>query len=139
VNQSIQKYLKHSMISFRLFLLLALLSVLVSCAVTPTMVRKFSTSRDMQLIAAKRPLVAACISQQFKATTSYVVVEEEDSLQINSGENTLRIYDLEDWVGGTMVTIFEAENFGIEEARLVIDYCRKQLESPKPPPRRSAK
>jgi hypothetical protein len=137
MNQSMQEYLPRCQISCRLLLLFASVAVLVGCAITPDMTRKFAASRDMQLISATRPLVAACISQQLKATTSYEVIERAESVQLKTGEITLVIYDLEDWVGGTMVTLF-VNSFLREKARLVIDHCRVQLESPKPPPQSPA-
>ena len=132
MNQPRQDYLRCCHISFRLFIMFVLVAVLVGCA-TPETTRKFASSRDMQLISATRPLVAACISQQLKTTTSYEVIETAESVQLKSGEVTLRIYDLEDWVGGTMVTLYVNSSIHMKKARLVIDNCRGQLESTKPP------
>jgi hypothetical protein len=137
MNQPMHEYPPNCLISFRLLLLFALVTVLVGCA-TPEMTRKFASSRDMQLISATRPLVAACILQQLKTTTSHEIIESAESVQLKSGEVTLRIYDLEDWVGGTMVTLYVNSSLHMKKARLVIDHCRGQLESPKPPPQSPA-
>jgi len=52
---------------------------------------------------------------------------------VSKGE-TLRIYDLEDWVGGTMVVIYGDINsfFVSKDVQSVVDACRRQLEPLKP-------
>ena len=66
-------------------------------------------------------------------------METTESIYLKSGETTLYIYDLEDWVGGTMVTLYVGSSLYMEKARSVIDHCRGQLESPKQPPQSPAK
>lgn len=133
MNKPIQEYLSHGLISFRILMLFALVAVLVSCAATPDFQRRYSANRETQMISAKRPLVASCISQQLKATTTDEVIESEESVVLMVGKFTLRVYDLEDGVGGTMVTFFGGSFLCMEEYRLVISNCRVKLESPKPP------
>jgi len=119
-------------------LLIMLVSILVGCAVSADRIRR-TGSKEMQLISATRPLVYSCILQQTKVSTSspgwfegYEVVENKNSIQLKSGDITVRVYDLEDWVGGTMVTIYvDATGIYMKEAKLIIDFCRKQLESQK--------
>ena len=110
---------------------------LVGCAVTPDFVRRNNPNRESVVISAKRPLVKTCISQQLKKTaeswsySSYRVIESEESVLFMSGEMTIRIYDLEDSVEGTIVTFYSSSIFA-SKARSVIDYCRDQFESQKP-------
>lgn len=120
----------------RCCIMVVAISMLVGCSVAADTIRK-TASRDMQIIYAKRPLTATCISQQLKTIYSgsiwnYEVVEDRGkSILLQSGDIIMCIYDLEDWTGGTMVTLFESSSFGIEETKNIVNYCRKQLEFPK--------
>lgn len=118
--------------NIKLCLLLAILFLIAGCAITPDMVRR-RPATDMQVINAPRPAVAACISKRLKETktTSQEVIEGEKFVQLKAdilGEITVRLYDLDDAVGGTMVTLF-ARNLEVyeTEAKLVIEHCRAQL------------
>lgn len=142
MNKTFQEYLSHRSIPFRALILLALIAVLISCAITPDMKRKRSRHQEIYQISAKRPSVASCISQQLKedpVNKHFKIVESEDSIIIMSGEMTLRIYDLEDCVGGTMVTLYQSSPYRIEISRSAIKNCRAQLESPKPEPQAQTK
>jgi hypothetical protein len=105
--------------------------LLTSCTVTPDFQRRHNHNRETFMISAKRPLVAACISQKLRETitswsySSYKVIESEDSILFISGEITVRIYDLEDSVQGTIITLYSSS---LSKARPVIDSCREQLE-----------
>ena len=142
MNKLIRKHLLNGLILFRLFVLLTLMVVFVSCAVTPEFTRKHVASKGTLIISAKRPLVASCISQELKQATKatssslYKVIESEESVILMSGDITVRIYDLEDSVGGTMVTLFYSSSFK-NETLSIIDNCRRQLESPKSMPQSS--
>lgn len=103
-------------------------AVIAGCVVSPEMVRR-TPARDRQVIPAPRAAVAACIAKQLRATSSYETVEAAGSVQLRSGEVTLRIYDLEDALGGTMVTLFvqSVGSMYVAESLAVLDHCRKQL------------
>lgn len=117
-----------------LIFLLVPITILSGCAGTPDNVRRYGRAREMQFISAKRPLIAACISTQLKKTTTDEIDERPDSVMLVSKGETLRIYDLEDWVGGTMVVIYGDINsfFVSKDVQSVVDACRRQLEPLKP-------
>lgn len=105
--------------------------MVASCAVTPERARSRGVT-DIQVIPAPLPTVAACIAENLKETTSHNVIEEKNSVMAVTGEITVRIYDLEDVAGGTMVTLY-AKNLSVYEtqSKLVIEYCRTKLATPK--------
>ena len=107
-------------------------AVIGGCVVSPEMVRR-QPSRDTQVIPAPRAAVAACIAKQLRATSSYETVEGADSVHLKSGDVTLRIYDLRDAAGGTMVTLFvqSVGSLYVAESLAVLDHCRGQLGAPK--------
>ena len=137
MNKLIEGYLSHGSISLRILMLFMLTVVLVGCAMSPEFVRKNIPNKGTLIISAKRPLVASCISQQLrqkiKAVSLYKVIESEDSVVLMSGSFPVRMYDLEDSVGGTMVTLFYSAPYK-KETLSVIDDCRGQLESLKSQP-----
>ena len=122
MNLLIQKYL----------IILVSILILFGCAVTPEMTRK-TGARDTQIISAKRSAVASCISRRLNTLFSgsiwgYRVIEDgESSVQLESGGVTMCVYDLEEWSGGTMVTLYEPSSFGIEETLSITDHCRNKL------------
>jgi hypothetical protein len=90
------------------------------------------------MIPAIRPLVVSCIAQQLKTfSSSSTVIESKESLVLMVGEITIRVYDLEDGVGGTMVTLYGSSSYDMPKALEVLNQCRKQLESPKSMPQSS--
>jgi hypothetical protein len=111
------------------------LLVIAGCASSPDMVRK-RPSADVQLVPAKRADVAACIGLQLKAIEYFEVVESVESVQLKTGDTTIRLYDLEEAVGGTTVTLYTSSY--IESAKKVIERCREYLGSRKPLPQRPA-
>jgi len=139
MNKPTHKFLFHSLISFRVLMLFAFMAVLISCSITPDFQRKHSTNRSIQMISAKRPLVVSCIAQQLKTfSSSSTIIESKESLVLKEGEITIRVYDLEDGVGGTMVTLYGSSSYDMPKALEVLNQCRKQLEAPKPPPQNPA-
>lgn len=117
--------------NIKLGLSLAVFSMVASCAVTPERARSRGVT-DIQVIQAPLPAVAACIAGNLKETTSHDVIEENNSVIAVGLGNPIRIYDLENVTGGTMVTLY-ARNLSVYEtqAKLVIEYCRIKLATPK--------
>lgn len=132
MNKPIQEFRHYLFITSSILISLVIIALLASCAITPDFQRRYAHHRETYTISAKRSLIAACISQQLKATTSYKVIESESSVLLMSGETTLQVYDLEDSVGGTVITLYVGSPFYKKEARAVIDACRGKLESQKP-------
>jgi hypothetical protein len=143
MTKLIQEHLSYGFISFRVLMLFVLTASLIGCSITPEMVRKQAANRETQVISAKRPLVASCIAQQLKqetkSTSSYKVIESEESIVLMQTGVTVRLYDLEDSIGGTMVTFYCGSPFHRKECLSVIDHCREQFESPKAPPQSQTK
>lgn len=140
MNKIFQECLSHGLISLKILMLFALISVSVSCAITPDYQRRHNKNRETHMISAQLPLVASCIAKRVKSTNSYEVIETKEAVILMSGKITLRIYDLEDAVGGTMITLYEGGGvLFLKEGRSVIEYCREQLEKVKPIPQSPAK
>ena len=124
------------------------LLLVVGCAPSPDYVRRMAANCEPVYVAAKRSEVAASITQQLKVIAALKpdnhwqvieVVETKaslpfdaprnvESVQFKSDDRFFWVFDLEDAVSGTMVTVYAWAGGSVGKALEIVDRARRSLE-----------
>lgn len=85
----------------------------------------------MQLIAAPLQSVGSCLAAEMRTkdlSSFAAVVETPKYVQLKMGDTSLRLFDLEEAVGGTLVTTYTSPfQTYIDKAKADVDSCNVKL------------
>ena len=96
------------------------------------MLTDFPEFRLVRLEGGRSPrqVVLQCLSSELKTSISsiYTVVEAPNDVQMMMGSATIRLYEVSDAVGGTLVTLYITNmQTYVDEAKALIARCQSKL------------